>query len=241
MATGSPSDVAALVLDLASARPATARRPAGWSASTGRPGPARPRWARQLAERHRRAADPRRRPDGGLARSGRGGPPARRPGRGPGRGPARAATSTTTGMRDRYDRTVEVPPAPWLVVEGVGSGAAALAAYITVLVWVEVDDDLRLARGLERDGDEMQAALAAVHARRARAVRPRPHPRARRRRRGRHRPAATRGALSVSPGDPRRRPGSARSSRPPHPVPLPRSARAASRCRAPLGRRVRGR
>jgi uridine kinase len=57
-------------------------------------------------------------------------------------------------LADRYDRTVEVPSAPWLVVEGVGSGAAALAAYITVLVWVEVDDDLRLTRGLERDGEE---------------------------------------------------------------------------------------
>jgi uridine kinase len=56
----------------------------------------------------------------------------------------------------RYAETVEVAPAPWLVVEGVGSGAAALAAYITVLVWVEVADDLRLARGLERDGDAME-------------------------------------------------------------------------------------
>jgi len=57
---------------------------------------------------------------------------------------------------DRYDRTVPVPVAPWLVVEGVGSGAAAIAAYVTVLVWVEVDDDLRLARGLERDGAAME-------------------------------------------------------------------------------------
>jgi cytidylate kinase len=57
---------------------------------------------------------------------------------------------------DRYDRTFEVPPAPWLVVEGVGSGAAAIAAYISVLVWVEVDDELRLARGLARDGEEMR-------------------------------------------------------------------------------------
>ena len=56
----------------------------------------------------------------------------------------------------RYDRVVPVPPAPWLVVEGVGSGAAAIAAYTTVLVWVEVDDDLRLARGLARDGVEME-------------------------------------------------------------------------------------
>ncbi len=56
----------------------------------------------------------------------------------------------------RYNRTVDVPPAPWLVVEGVGSGAAAIAPYVTVLVWVEVDDDLRLARGLERDGAAME-------------------------------------------------------------------------------------
>jgi uridine kinase len=57
---------------------------------------------------------------------------------------------------DRYDRTVEVGPGPWLVVEGVGSGAAAISAYVTVLVWVEVDDELRLARGLARDGGEME-------------------------------------------------------------------------------------
>jgi len=56
----------------------------------------------------------------------------------------------------RYDHTVPVPPAPWLVVEGVGCGAAAIAAHITVLVWIEVDDELRLARGLERDGAAME-------------------------------------------------------------------------------------
>jgi uridine kinase len=59
-------------------------------------------------------------------------------------------------FQDRYDGEVEVRPKPWLVVEGVGSGSAALAAYITLLVWVEVDDDLRLARGLERDGEELE-------------------------------------------------------------------------------------
>ena len=41
-------------------------------------------------------------------------------------------------------------------MEGVGSGAAAIAAYTTVLVWVEVDDDLRLARGMARDGEAMR-------------------------------------------------------------------------------------
>jgi uridine kinase len=58
--------------------------------------------------------------------------------------------------QDRYDREVEVRPAPWLVVEGVGSGSAALAAYITLLVWVEVDDEHRLGRGMVRDGEEMR-------------------------------------------------------------------------------------
>jgi hypothetical protein len=55
----------------------------------------------------------------------------------------------------RFDRTVPVPPAPWLVVEGVGAGNPQIAAQVTVLVWVEVDDALRLRRGLERDGVAM--------------------------------------------------------------------------------------
>jgi uridine kinase len=54
------------------------------------------------------------------------------------------------------DRPVEVPPADWLVVEGVGSGGRATAPFVTVLVWVEVDDERRLARGLARDGDHME-------------------------------------------------------------------------------------
>ena len=52
------------------------------------------------------------------------------------------------------DATTSVAPRPWLVVEGVGSGDPVIAAHITCLVWVEVDDELRLSRGLERDGVE---------------------------------------------------------------------------------------
>ena len=59
--------------------------------------------------------------------------------------------------RGRFDGTVAVPPAPWLVVEGVGSSEPAIAPYVTALVWVEVDDDLRLARGLARDGAHMES------------------------------------------------------------------------------------
>jgi uridine kinase len=56
----------------------------------------------------------------------------------------------------RFDSTVTVAPAPWLVVEGVGSGEPRIADHVTALVWVEVDDELRLARGLDRDGGHMK-------------------------------------------------------------------------------------
>ena len=46
-------------------------------------------------------------------------------------------------------------PGPLLVVEGVGSGAARLADLTTVLVWVEAPTDVRLARGMARDGEQM--------------------------------------------------------------------------------------
>jgi cytidylate kinase len=70
--------------------------------------------------------------------------------------------SLATGRAGTYRRwdwpgndwaeTVLVPPAPMIVLEGVGSGAATYADLITVLAWVEVPYDLRMARGLERGG-----------------------------------------------------------------------------------------
>lgn len=54
---------------------------------------------------------------------------------------------------DRWAGTVEVPPSPLLVVEGVGSGTPRCADLVTLLVWVEAPHDLRLRRGVERDGD----------------------------------------------------------------------------------------
>ncbi|GMA26321.1 adenylate kinase [Luteimicrobium album] len=47
-----------------------------------------------------------------------------------------------------------VPRAPYLVVEGCGAGARRLADLTTLLVWVEAPDDVRLARGLARDGED---------------------------------------------------------------------------------------
>ena len=52
---------------------------------------------------------------------------------------------------------VDVPRADVLVLEGVGAGSLAYARHITTLVWVEADDDVRLARGVARDGQEKRA------------------------------------------------------------------------------------
>jgi len=152
--TGSPSDVAGMVLELASSRPATL--------GTGRlicvDGPAgsgKTTLGAALAERtgaqliHAddlmegwRGLDAVGRQLAGLVAALDAG----RPG----------SYRHFDWQRHRYDRTVPVPPAPWLVVEGVGSGAAAIASYLTVLVWIEVDDEVRLARGMARDGEQMR-------------------------------------------------------------------------------------
>jgi uridine kinase len=44
-----------------------------------------------------------------------------------------------------------------LVIEGVSCARAAIRAELTLLVWVAVSADVRLARGLERDGEAMRA------------------------------------------------------------------------------------
>lgn len=54
---------------------------------------------------------------------------------------------------ERFAESVVVAPGPMLVLEGVGSGAAEFADLVTVLVWVEAPHDVRMARGIERDGD----------------------------------------------------------------------------------------
>jgi hypothetical protein len=48
--------------------------------------------------------------------------------------------------------THQVAPSPLLVLEGVGSGNRAWRSLVNTVVWVEAPRDVRLARGLERDG-----------------------------------------------------------------------------------------
>ncbi|WP_228501341.1 4-amino-4-deoxy-L-arabinose transferase [Nocardioides agariphilus] len=62
---------------------------------------------------------------------------------------------------DRWGEVVVVPPARLLVLEGVGSGSRSHEELITVLAWVEVAADLRLERGLARDGVELDEHLRA--------------------------------------------------------------------------------
>ncbi|MCW2783015.1 MAG: hypothetical protein JWR35_3464 [Marmoricola sp.] len=80
---------------------------------------------------------------------------------------------------DEYAETVTVSPSPLLVLEGVGSGNSAWSHLITTLVWVEAPDDVRLRRGLDRDGEharehwlswmEQETSLFAREATRERA------------------------------------------------------------------------
>jgi uridine kinase len=46
-----------------------------------------------------------------------------------------------------------VPPVDLLVLEGVGSGGAAYHDAVTLLVWVEAPRELRIQRGVARDGE----------------------------------------------------------------------------------------
>lgn len=58
--------------------------------------------------------------------------------------------------RSAFAEECVVAPCEVLVVEGVGSGNAAYGDAITRLVWVETPDDVRLQRGMDRDGEQMR-------------------------------------------------------------------------------------
>ena len=65
----------------------------------------------------------------------------------------RAAYRRFDWDRQEYAEWHELPAAPVLLVEGVGSGARQVQEFVSVLVWVEADREVRFARGIARDGD----------------------------------------------------------------------------------------
>jgi uridine kinase len=54
--------------------------------------------------------------------------------------------------RQRFDRWHDLPPVDVLILEGCGSGARAYAGLCTLLVWVEAPREVRIDRGVARDG-----------------------------------------------------------------------------------------
>lgn len=59
-------------------------------------------------------------------------------------------------LADGWAETHAVRPGGLLVVEGVGSWSPGIADLVGLLVWVEAGPALRLARGIERDGEAMR-------------------------------------------------------------------------------------
>lgn len=55
----------------------------------------------------------------------------------------------------RFDGSREIPPAPVVLVEGVGSGRRALRPYLARLIWMDVPAAVARARGEARDGPEL--------------------------------------------------------------------------------------
>lgn len=56
-------------------------------------------------------------------------------------------------LTERFAEHVRVPTAPFLVLDGCGCGSCALTPYLSVLVWVDADAEVRFERSMTRDGD----------------------------------------------------------------------------------------
>jgi hypothetical protein len=72
------------------------------------------------------------------------------------------------GIYQRYDwnrRTLaewrQVPAAPAVIIDGVSSARRGVAGDLALAVWIHAPRAVRLARGLERDGEDAQPAWKA--------------------------------------------------------------------------------
>jgi uridine kinase len=75
-------------------------------------------------------------------------------------------------------REVTVEPGDFLVLEGVTASREAFRPYLTYSIWIETPRELRLQRGIERDGEDLRArweAWMALEDRYVERERPREH------------------------------------------------------------------
>ncbi len=56
-------------------------------------------------------------------------------------------------VHDRWGMVKDVDDGPFLVVEGCGSSVGVAGRYAGVRVWVEASREVRMARGMARDGE----------------------------------------------------------------------------------------
>jgi uridine kinase len=56
---------------------------------------------------------------------------------------------------------VSVPPRPVVIIEGVSSSRSQWSRYLTFSIWIETETEVRLERGLARDGEDMLAQWRA--------------------------------------------------------------------------------
>jgi uridine kinase len=54
----------------------------------------------------------------------------------------------------RWAQWHRLEPTGLIVLDGVGSWSPAVAPWVTTLVWMDAPHDLRMRRGIERDGDD---------------------------------------------------------------------------------------
>lgn len=59
-------------------------------------------------------------------------------------------------MARKYMERHHVPLADFLVVEGCASATRMVDRFDPLIIWVEASDDVRLARGLDRDGQDLR-------------------------------------------------------------------------------------
>jgi uridine kinase len=57
---------------------------------------------------------------------------------------------------NRFRETITHPSPELLILEGVGSGQAAIRPSVTSSIWIEADPDVAFGRVISRDGEEIR-------------------------------------------------------------------------------------